>query len=473
MVVTNSVSRFVLIAAGVMAALPACGRDDVSRAGLAGLDGVVGKRVLVISATDDQASDQGIELATRALERQGVAYDRFVATRQGEIRTDQQMRLRDEAGAPRYSAIVLTNDKVVFENRQGQWGSGLSQEQWSELEKYEAQNHVKRLSLYSYPSQEIGVAPFQEATGQATSLSTSSEAQKALPGVQGMKQLRLENSWRYPAQVVNQETTRPVLYFDDIEVQQGQKAVAAALVQAQDGRQQMHFFFSQGRNIEVSNQLAPLWMEWLVPAGYAGDWKSTFQGYGNFSGKMSIVPYAGNFKVAANLGNLQVGGPAVLVDGKLMAAWAKKSQEVLLAVGQESQEGGISGQFLMGAGGSEQGTFQIPGLSMRSLQGTHEFVVETQSLGKLQGKVEVMQRQNTIDLTFNIEGQTVQGVALRSGKQLIMALSPESNYGVVEYKFQAQGSGTADASAQDVVAGRWVHKGHDMIFAQTLKRQQN
>lgn len=468
MVVTNSVSRFVLVAAGVLAVLPACGKDDGNRAGLYAFEGDVGKRVLVISATDDRTVDQGIELATQTLERQGIAYDQFVATRQGEIPENQQMRLQDDSGAPRYSGIVLTNDKVLFENRQGQWGSGLTQEQWSQLEKYEAQNHVKRVALYSYPSQDIGVAPFQQATGAATSLSMSPDAQRALPGVQGLKKLRLENSWRYPAQVVNQEMTRPVLFFDDIEVQQGQKAVAAAMVQMQDGRQQMHFFFSQGRNVEVSKQLAPVWMEWLVPTQYAGEWKSTFEGYDNFAGKMSIVPYAGNFKISANLGNLQVAGPALVVDGKLLGAWSKKNQDVLLAVGQEVTSGsgsGVSGQFMMGAGATEQGTFQIPGLTIRNLQGTHAFTVESQSLGTLQGTVELTAGQHTIDLKFDIEGQTVQGVALRSGKQLVMALSPESNYGLVEYKSQS--------GAQETVQGRWVHKGHDVIFAQTLTRLQN
>ena len=474
MVVTNPVSRFVLVAAGVMAALPACGRDDGNPAGLSALAEDARKRVLVISATDDRTADQGIELATQTLERQGIAYDQFVATQQGEIRANQQMRLQDESGAPRYAAIVLTNDKVLFENRQGQWGSGLTADQWTQLEKYEAQNRVKRVALYSYPSQEIGVSPFQQATGAGTSMSASPEAQKALPGIQGLKKLRLENSWRYPAQVVNQEMTRPVLYFDDIEVAQGQKAVGAALVQAQDGRQQMHFFFSQGNSIEASRKLAPLWMEWLVPTHFAGEWKSTFEGYNNFSGKMSILPYAGNFKMAANLGNLQVMGPALLVDGKLLGAWAKKDQDVLLAVGEEVSQGseaGVGGQFLMGAGGSEQGTFHIKGVTMRNLQGTHDFTVETQSLGTLQGTVELTTRQHTIDLKFDIEGQTVQGVALRSGKQLVMALSPQSNYGLVEYKSHSGQS--HDSGAQETVQGRWVHKGHDVIFAQTLKRLEN
>jgi len=112
MVVTNSVSRFVLVAAGVLAVLPACGKDDGNRAGLYAFEGDVGKRVLVISATDDRTVDQGIELATQTLERQGIAYDQFVATRQGEIPENQQMRLQDDSGAPRYSGIVLTNDKV-------------------------------------------------------------------------------------------------------------------------------------------------------------------------------------------------------------------------------------------------------------------------------------------------------------------------------------------------------------------------
>lgn len=473
MLVTNSLSRSVLLAAGLSAGLPACGHDAGSSAVLNAFEGSTGPRVLVISATNDRSVDTGIELAAQALERQGLAYDHYVATQGGEIRATQQLKLQDASGAPRYSAVILTNDRVVFENRQGQWVSGLTEGQWSELQQYEARNKVKRVALYSYPSAEIGVAPYQQATGAATDLLLGEEAQKVLPGVQGVRKLRLENSWRYPAQVVNQELTRPVLYFQDMDIAPEKKAVAAALVQAGDGRQQMHFFFSQGRAIEASNQLAPLWMEWLVPSQYTGAWKSTFEGFDSFTGKIKVDPFGGRYQLSGNLGNLQVSGPAVLAEGKLLAAWAKKGKEVLLAVGQESGTAGMTGQFMMGQGLGEQGTFQIEGLSLRPRQGSHAFTIQSESIGTLQGTVEVKPMQQTIEMIFNIQGQTLQGVALRSGKQLIMAVSPESNYGLVEYTTkQAAASGSAGEESGRV-QGRWVRQGHDVIFAQTLERQQD
>ena len=469
MQVSKLLSRSVLFAAGLGAGLPAMGRDDVPRSASDSRQGASQQRVLIVSATDNLAADQGIALATEALEKQGVAYDRFVATQGGEIQSNQQLGLESSDGAPRYSAIVLTNDKLLFENNQGLWVSGLSTEQWSELQTYEAKNQVKRLSLYSSPSQEIGMAPVGQATGDATQLEASQEASIAMPGIAQVGQLQLANAWRYPAQVTDQSIAKPILYFNDISTQEGQKSVAAALVKTQDGREQMHFFFSQGKNIEVSKQLAPLWIEWLIPNEFKGEWASVFSGHEAQTGKMTIGSMGQYLQVGVNLGQTQFAGPAVLVAGRLLAAWNVKGQDIGIATLESAQQGGMVGTMLNGSSNPDQGSVSIPEMSLDAMTGKFNFTAQTEALGSMQGTVEVVAKGETYDMSFKVQEFTFKGIAIRTGDQIVVAIANGKNFGVAEYTMQE--SVESSMGQQQLMAqGRWARIGVEKIFAQTLTR---
>lgn len=468
MKVSKLLSTSVLFAAGLGAGLPAMGRDEVPRSTNASRQAMSQQRVLIVSATDNQATDQGIVLATEALDKQGVAYDRYIATQAGEIQANQQLSLESSGGVPRYSAILLTNDKLLFENNQGQWVSGLSNEQWSELQKYEAKNQVKRLALYSSPSTEMGVELVGQANGEAVELVASQEVSATLPEISQLAQagrLQLANSWRYPAQVVDQNIAKPILYFKDVSAE-NQQSVAAALVKTQDGREQMHFFFSQGKNVEVSNLLTPLWMEWLAPNRFKGVWSSTFEGFESQTGKVTVSEVGHNFQVAANLGQLRLAGPAMLIGGRLIAGWNEKDQDIGIAALHMSQNGGMVGTMINGASSQDLGTVAIQGMSLESLNGQFDFSAESQALGQIQGTVEVVAKGDTYEMAFVVQDFKFKGIGIRSGDHLVLSMATGKNFGVVEYT-----NAQADAATQGrVVQGRWLRYGLDRVFAQTLRQ---
>ncbi|NBQ53057.1 MAG: hypothetical protein EBU49_05690 [Proteobacteria bacterium] len=345
----------------------------------------------------------------------------------------------------------------------------MSVEQWSELQTYEAKNQVKRLSLYSSPSQEIGMAPVGQATGDATQLEASQEATIAMPGIAQVGQLQLANAWRYPAQVTDQSIAKPILYFNDISTQEGQKSVAAALVKTQDGREQMHFFFSQGKNIEVSKQLAPLWIEWLIPNEFKGEWASVFSGHEAQTGKMTISSMGQYLQVGVNLGQTQFAGPAVLVEGRLLAAWNVRGQDIGIATLESAQQGGMVGTMLNGSSNPDQGSVTIPEMSLEAMTGKFQFTAQTEAFGSLQGTVEVVAKGETYDMSFKVQEFTFKGIAIRSGDKIVVAIANGKNFGVAEYTMQ-ESVESSMGQQQQVAQGRWARIGVEKIFAQTLSR---
>lgn len=227
----------------------------------------IGLKVLFLSVFPDSTQEPSVDLAKQVFQGRGVPYDHFYLKNPNGSLKNKLPTLIDTEGNPKYYAIILSSAELGFDES-GKFKSALNDEEWENLADYERTYNVRRLSLYSFPTEDLGVALKGGDNAEPPGLilsSYGSELDKALPS---QKIIPLKNSWHYQTQIIDAQNTKAILHYDT-----AQKTVAAVTKTLEDGREQMHFFFTQGQWVKASVALTGLWLNWVTKGTYLGNRK--------------------------------------------------------------------------------------------------------------------------------------------------------------------------------------------------------
>jgi len=167
---------------------------------------------------------------------------------------------------PKYNLIVINGGKLQYESN-GQWISALNEKQWASLEEYEIANGVRRVIIEEEP---IGSDQYQledlskygvTKSSQPLIVEDSTEVSNIFKaaGVKTTAPLNVDNIYHCRAKIVDDEHTKPFLYYSD----DGEKgAVAAAISSLPNGREVLSFFFGFGAWSQTSLVLNHIWLTW-------------------------------------------------------------------------------------------------------------------------------------------------------------------------------------------------------------------
>ncbi|KAI8809971.1 hypothetical protein BJ742DRAFT_889299 [Cladochytrium replicatum] len=177
----------------------------------------------------------------------------------------------------KYSLIVLSDGYLAYPNGSN-YQSALSDAQWAQLYAYEARYGVRQVTLNDYPT--IAYHGIQTYNGNGAGCCSTGVEQElylnttnaplALAGIRSPSpSLSTTGLWHYPSTIVNYTKAAAVAHFRKNDAFKDD-TVAAALIQHDNGRQQMSFFTSFGSWSQTSLLLGHIWFNWGTRGVYQG-----------------------------------------------------------------------------------------------------------------------------------------------------------------------------------------------------------
>lgn len=225
----------------------------------------IGMKILFISVFPDSSQEPSVDLAKIVFQGRGIPYDHFVIKRSnGNLRKDMPLFL-DKDGNPKYYAIVLSTSELGY-SEGSSYQSAFSDEQWETLVNYERTYNIRRVSLYSYPNAVLGVKLVGGNNANPPDLIVGQSAYNLDKSLIKNSTISLKNDWHYQAKITESNSTREILSYNNQN-----KTVAAITKKLDDGREQMHFFFTQGQWVKGSLVLAQTWLNWVTHGTYLGN----------------------------------------------------------------------------------------------------------------------------------------------------------------------------------------------------------
>lgn len=226
-------------------------------------------KLLLLSATNSPADEPSVALIKKTLHSYHIPFDHLILTDQGKRISDTPLALNNADGSGKYYGVVTSTGQLLFKNEKNEFESSLTLEQWAQLEKYEKDFSVRRVSLYSYPHPGLGVTSGQgQLTADSTYISFDGLTKNLdfdASGLRRESKIPSGKFWFYPTQIQDSIAT-PFLYFDYNK----KKDVGGITVNFADNRKQMHFFFSQDQHALPSILISALWVNWLTKGIYQG-----------------------------------------------------------------------------------------------------------------------------------------------------------------------------------------------------------
>lgn len=225
-------------------------------------------KVLFLSATDDPLIEPEIPIAIQSIKAFGIQLDHVVITQNGEPILKGHLKVEEQTNVGKYYAIILSTGQLAFQDKDGKWKSALTEDQWKALEEYEAKYHIRRVSLNTWPASYLGVQLAGSPGAESNDLILAENLGKYSTGMVPGLSSTLLNSWQTPASILDPSRVKPVFYF--ASKMEGEKPLAAAIINFADQREQMHFFFVQSRYTMPSLIAAPVWLRWATKGVYLG-----------------------------------------------------------------------------------------------------------------------------------------------------------------------------------------------------------
>lgn len=221
-------------------------------------------KILILSATDNPVNEPTYLESQKALQSLGMPFDVMVLTKNGIRQNTGALNLINADGSGKYYGIVTTTGELAFQSSPDVWDSALTNTQWEELKNYEAQYSVRRVSLYTFPSDLIGASLIAgKENGNPNYLIFTSAVAPFASGIPTAAKPPLKETWLLPAKIINATLTKSFMLFKD-------STVAATTSKFTDGREQLHFFFDQSIYIAGSSIIAPVWIKWLTRNSFVG-----------------------------------------------------------------------------------------------------------------------------------------------------------------------------------------------------------
>lgn len=227
-------------------------------------------KILILSAVDDEELDPGLKLAIEALESFWIPFEVKVLTKNGARDQEVKLELFNDDGSGKYSGIITTEFNLSYRSRKSQaYESALSSYEWEKLFNYAKNFDVRHVSLFTYPQSYIGVEEIHgvDKGRPNTILLDKNNISQYTSGINTQAQINFKDVWHYPVRVLesHEATTKPISYFLNNE-----NSVSAVIHKTNDQREQLHFFFSQSKDLFLSKFMSSIWVKWLVKNFYVG-----------------------------------------------------------------------------------------------------------------------------------------------------------------------------------------------------------
>ncbi len=232
----------------------------------------IGFKLLIISASLDPEEDGAtLDLIKNVLIARGIPFKVLLLSENG-IKKNINLKdfLYDENQNPKFYGIITTSDELLFKKSDEQLQMAFDDHDWAILQQYEELFSVRRVSMFSYPKEEIGVEekPYDDHT-KNINLSPSEKSKELDPSLKKDAQILLQYSWYYFAKIKDLKSSTPFVFYNRKE-RPSDENVAGVIVSYPNDRQQMHFFFSQNIWNRGSKILSNIWINWITKGLYIG-----------------------------------------------------------------------------------------------------------------------------------------------------------------------------------------------------------
>ena len=194
--------------------------------------------VLLIGSSNSTSSFSSFE---NILKTNIIPYKKFF------VDSVETLNLTNMDGSPKYSLIIFPNSYYWWYNPEGNWKPLMTKEQNEELEKYESEFGVRRISCNIYPVS-LNVKPVNDdnpgcCVGENEFYFDESNSRK----------LSSIGIYHYPAKIVNSTYVKPVLFS---------KMGVIATVTSSNDTETLEFYTSFGAWSSTSNYLAKYALIW-------------------------------------------------------------------------------------------------------------------------------------------------------------------------------------------------------------------
>lgn len=222
----------------------------------------IGMKVLFLSATENEQVETTLGLAKDTLTAFGIPFDHFVMSNQP---SNFKLPLLDEQGNPRYYAVIFTTNELAYEKSPGQFASAIDPEQKALLEQYMTNFGVRLVSLYSFPNPKLGVKHYTNHNSTSNNTILLSAATRSNdPSLKAGLTFPISKQWHYSAYKIRSDIQiTPYLTYQN-------QSLAASINSFKDGRQELHFYFTQGRYYKHSLALTGAWINWVTRGLFQG-----------------------------------------------------------------------------------------------------------------------------------------------------------------------------------------------------------
>ncbi|MFN8371151.1 MAG: hypothetical protein U0T83_11085 [Bacteriovoracaceae bacterium] len=227
-------------------------------------------KILIISAVDNEKVDPGLQAAKDALNNMWIPYDVLVLTENGQRKTDIKLDLVNPDGSGKYIGIVLTERDLSFKSptEPNKYIGALSSEEKQSLYAYTAKYSVRLVSLLTYPQESVGVKEIENAKHfEPNSIFFTEALRDYAQGYEFGSEVPIKDNWHYPVEIVPSTTfkSEPIAYYTNVK-----NSLAGIINKFPNGREEMHFFFSQTKSILITRYFSPIWIKWLTRNVYLG-----------------------------------------------------------------------------------------------------------------------------------------------------------------------------------------------------------
>ena len=227
-------------------------------------------KILILSATGEEAIEPSIELAKKILNNYGIPFDHHALTVNKE-KVGSLPALTASPNEALYYGVILSTGLLAYANKEGVFQSALTADEWQTLRNFELKFNIRTISLYTFPNPTLGVSNVVvPSPNLAVKLEPTKEYLNLDSALKKDAEFELAGSWAYAAKIESDKATPVLFYENSFNPESVDKTVAAAITKTNDGREEMHFFFAQSKFFTSSIAISSAWVHWLTRGLYQG-----------------------------------------------------------------------------------------------------------------------------------------------------------------------------------------------------------
>jgi hypothetical protein len=211
-------------------------------------------RVLVISA---DGTEPAFGAVMAALDQLGIPAQAFVARRDGPLTPEKLV----QGATARYYAVILATNTLTYWNGAAHV-TAFGAHDWETLTRFEAQFHIRQVTMYTYPGPEYGFQPSTGAGMLAKSGHLTAEGRKIFSYLNPNAIVPVRYAWLYLAKATADAV--PLIVTPDGD--------ALAVIKAYpDGRENLAFAMDSAASLLHTRLIAAGAITWVTRGLYLGE----------------------------------------------------------------------------------------------------------------------------------------------------------------------------------------------------------